>query len=69
MKAAQEPRRVAPETVWERLQSGGDTLLVCAYDDEQKCRTNMLDGAITLRDLQRRLSGLDADHHLVFYCA
>jgi hypothetical protein len=60
---------VQPEAVWKRLREGGDTLLVCAYEDEQKCRANLLEGAITLADLQQRLPALDAKRNLVFYCA
>ncbi len=60
--------RVAPEKVAERLKKPGDgTLLVCAYDDEQKCRLNALGGAIWRRELEERLPRLGKDQKLVFY--
>jgi rhodanese-related sulfurtransferase len=46
----------------------GDALLVCAYEDEARCREILLDGAITLRQLRDRLDAVPADAELVFYC-
>ena len=44
-------------------------LLVCAYDDEEKCKKVALEGAITLRQLEARASTLPRDRELIFYCA
>jgi hypothetical protein len=43
-------------------------LLVCAYDDDAKCNTMRLAGAISLRELQARLSVVPKDMRLIFYC-
>jgi hypothetical protein len=47
----------------------GRALLVCAYDDESKCRQLRLENAITLHDLQRRADSIPHNKTLIFYCA
>ncbi len=49
--------------------SAGRALLVCAYDDEAKCRKLALDGSISLREFESRASSLPKDQEIVFYCA
>ena len=63
-----EPRRVAPEEIYPKVQSG-ETLLVCAYDDEAKCRRLRLEGAISLTEFKSLLPTLPQDREMVFYCA
>ena len=63
-----EPRRVSPEHARDAVQSG-KALLVCGYDDEEKCRSMRLEGSITLRELEGRLASLPKDQEIVFYCA
>jgi len=55
----------------EDIRSGvdeGSTLLVCAYDDDGKFQANHLDGAIALSEFKKRVSGLEKDTPIVFYC-
>ena len=47
----------------------GDALLVCAYDRPEKFRANLLDGAISLRELEARAPALSPDREIIFYCA
>jgi len=63
-----EPKRVAPEEVYQRLKSG-IVLLVCAYEDDAKFRRVQLQGAISLNEFKSRLPSLAKDHEIVFYCA
>jgi hypothetical protein len=63
----EEIPRVLPREVRERIESGADVRLVCAYDDEEKCRELALEGAVALAELERR--DLDPAVELVFYCA
>lgn len=63
-----EPRRVTPEEIYPRMQSG-EALLVCAYDDEAKFRRLQLKGAIPLAEFKSRLPALPQDREIVFYCA
>lgn len=60
--------RISPDEARQRLRDDG-ALLVCAYDDESKCRESNIAGAITLQELRRRESDLDPGQKLVFYCA
>ena len=63
------PERVSPKDVWERVRAGSDLLLVCAYDDDAKCRANNLKGAMTFTDFRSRADSLPKDQEVVFYCA
>jgi hypothetical protein len=63
------PARVSPAEVKKRMQRSPAPLLVCAYDDEAKCRRVQLDGAITLAALEAKRPTLAKDQNLVFYCA
>jgi rhodanese-related sulfurtransferase len=63
-----EPRRVTPQEIYPKVQSG-QTLLVCAYDDDAKFRRQRLKGAISLAEFQSRLASLPKDREIVFYCA
>lgn len=60
--------RVRPEEVRERVQSGQATL-VCAYDDEEKCKSMRLEKALTLKQFQEVQPSLAKDKELIFYCA
>lgn len=62
-----ETIRVTPEEVYEEVKSG-TTLLVCAYDDEAKFRQMKLQGAVSLKEFESRLSSLSKDQEIVFYC-
>ncbi len=61
-----EPVRITPQEVREKVKSG--SLLVCGYEDESKCRTMMLEGAITFGEFQKRLPTLTKDQDVIFYC-
>ena len=63
-----EAERISVEEARRKVQSG-EAILVCGYADEEKCRRMMLDGAITLQDLEQRLSSLPRDQEIIFYCA
>ena len=68
--------RVSPESV-ERVSAeearraveAGRALLVCAYEDESKCRQLRLENAVSLQELQRRLDSVPRNQALIFYCA
>lgn len=62
------PTRIDPQAVTEHKQRG-DTLLVCAYDSEEKFEQNHLDDAISLDTLKETLDDIEKDRELVFYCA
>lgn len=63
-----EVERISAEEARRRVQRG-EAVLVCAYEDEAKCGTMRLDGAITLSELRRTLPSLAKDREIILYCA
>ncbi len=63
-----EAPRISPQEA-HRQAASGQALLVCAYEDEDKCKTMMLEGAISLKEFESRLPGLNKDQPIIFYCA
>lgn len=63
-----EAIRISPEETRQRVTSGS-ALLVCAYEDEEKCNRLLLEGAISLAAFKSALSGVPKDREIVFYCA
>ncbi|MBI2205912.1 MAG: ArsR family transcriptional regulator [Candidatus Rokubacteria bacterium] len=61
-------KRVPAEEARRKVQKGA-ALLVCAYEDETKCREMALEGGITPAELERRMTLFPADKGLIFYCA
>jgi len=62
-----EVPRVAPDRAWRMVQDE-DALLICAYDDEDKCSDFSLPGSISADALRERRNALERDRRLVFYC-
>ena len=60
--------RIEPREARKKVESG-EALLVCAYDDEQKCRQMHLEGAIHLQELEEKLPGIPKEQEIIFYCA
>ena len=58
--------RIDVEGARERVRSG-DALLVCAYEDEAKCRGFGLEEALTLAQLESR--EVSRDREIIFFCA
>ena len=63
------PERISADSVQQAISSGEDVLLVCAYEDEEKCRNAYLEESITLKQLQSELDDMQRDRQLVFFCA
>ena len=68
MAQGDQVERIRPEEA-RREVAAGRALLVCAYDDESKCRQLRLEHAISLHDLQHRTGSLPRSQALIFYCA
>ena len=60
--------RISAADARRAVQDGG-ALLVCAYDDEAKCASMRLEGAVSLREFRDTLPSLPKDREIVFYCA
>ena len=63
-----EPERVSAEEVYGKLKAG-TAILVCAYEDEEKFKNFHLEGAISLKQFESKLSSLSKDQEIAFYCA
>jgi hypothetical protein len=62
-----DAERISAEDAREHAAQGA--LLVCAYDDDQKCNRLRLEGALTMGELGGRLDTLPREQEIVFYCA
>jgi len=60
-------KRIDPEQAHQALESGA--LLVCAYDDDEKCRQNLLEGAIPLSRFRQLETSTPKSQQIIFYCA
>jgi hypothetical protein len=59
--------RIPPQTARNEVNAGR-AWLICAYDDRQRCRSMMLEGAIDMDELQARLPTAPKDQTMIFYC-
>ena len=58
--------RISAEEAYKRVKTG-QALLVCAYEDEDKCRRLNLDGSISFTTLQSRAASLPKNQEIIFY--
>jgi hypothetical protein len=63
-----EIERIRVDEARRKTSSPGGALLVCAYDDEEKCNKIQLEGSISLADLRARRASLPKDQEIIFYC-
>jgi len=63
-----EATRIDPRETRKKIESG-EALLVCAYDDEEKCSQMHLEGAMHMPELEEKLSEIPREKELIFYCA
>jgi hypothetical protein len=49
--------------------SAGQAFLVCAYEDEAKCRQIALKGSIPVTQFATRAPSLPKGQEIIFYCA
>ena len=64
--------RISTEKAHRRHESDqDDVLLVCAYEDEDKCRDMLIEDSLTLKELKgkERDKDLSKDQDIIFYCA
>jgi len=63
-----EVKRILPLEARQKTESGS-ALLVCAYESEELCKRNRLEGALSLQEFNSRVPQLDKSQEIVFYCA
>jgi hypothetical protein len=59
-------QRIDAQQAHTKVKSN-QALLVCAYDDEAKCRRLNLDGSISFATLQSRAASLPKTQEIIFY--
>jgi hypothetical protein len=59
--------RVSVAEARKRLSSS-DALVVCAYEDQDKCEKIRLAGALTYNELKAMETSLSTARELIFYC-
>ena len=52
-----------------RKTKANQALLVCAYDDDAKCRMINLEGSMSLTTFQSRAGSLPKTQEIIFFCA
>lgn len=57
--------RTEPAEARRKLEQGS-AVLVCAYDDEDRCRAMRIEGAMTLGEFR---TSPPRDKEVIFYCA
>jgi hypothetical protein len=67
-RAMREPERVPVEEAVGKVRTG-EVPLVCAYEDESRCRRMRLEGAMTLGEFTSILPEFPKDREIIFYCA
>jgi hypothetical protein len=60
--------RIGVEDAHKKVKAH-DALLVCAYEDEAKCRMLNLDGSISLTSFQSKAASLPESQEIIFFCA
>jgi hypothetical protein len=63
-----EVPRITPQEARPRILSG-ESLLVCAYEDDARFRALHLEGAIPYSTFAANHTGISKSRELVFYCA
>lgn len=63
-----EAPRISPERLQERREAGEDFLVVCAYDDREKCDEVAIDDSIPFPEFEKRVPRLDESQKIAFYC-
>jgi hypothetical protein len=60
--------RIPVEEAHKKMEAG-QALLVCAYEDDAKCKMFNLEGSLSLTSFASRLGALPKTQELIFYCA
>ena len=58
--------RISAQQAQTKIKSN-QALLVCAYDDQAKCRKLNLEGSISFASLQSRTASLPKTQEIIFY--
>lgn len=62
-----EVTRISVQDARQAVTSGR-AMLVCAYEQDEKCSQIALEGSISLSQFQERLPSLPKDQEVIFFC-
>ncbi len=60
-------KRISPEKASKRIIQGA--WLICAYEDQDKCNSIHIQGALSIKDFRTKLPDIPLDQEIIFYCA
>jgi len=60
--------RIRVEEAHKKVNAN-QALLVCAYEDEAKCKILNLEGSISLTSFQSKAASLPKSQEIIFFCA
>jgi hypothetical protein len=60
--------RITVEEAHKRV-TANQALLVCAYEDDDKCRALDVDGSISLTGFRSKTASLPKSQEIIFFCA
>jgi hypothetical protein len=63
-----ETKRIPVNEAYQKVKTG-KALLVCGYDDDARFKALRLEGALSFKEFETRLSSLSKDQEIIFYCA
>lgn len=62
-------QRISPLDARDHAENNPDTMLVCAYDTNDKLRKCHLDGAMSLKEFRARVDLIPKNREIIFFCA
>jgi len=68
MDEMKELTRVSPKEIYPKVKSG-ETILVCAYRDDEECGRMNLEGSMSFSEFSSRLSQYSMGQEIIFFCA
>ena len=60
--------RISVQEARKKTQAN-QALLVCAYEDDAKCKALDLEGSISFTDFQSKAASLPKNQEIIFFCA
>jgi hypothetical protein len=58
--------RISAQQTYAKI-TANQALLVCAYEDDEKCRRLNLEGSISLASFKSRVQSLSKSQEIIFY--
>lgn len=63
-----EVQRISPAEARQKTRSG-EAVLVCAYESDELCKRNRLEGSLSLKQFTLQGDQQNKEREIIFYCA